>query len=720
MGAATPSASAGRASALCRFTLPRLLLLLLLPSAPAATTAPRPAVLRTARQAHALSYSQAARAWPIHLARAQITYYQPSFGALFLIDATDGIYANPHPGDRPALHAGDIVAVDGVSGPGDVAPVINNARFRILGHAPLPPAPQVAFDRLSSGAFDARWVTMEGIVRSIDHPAGRADFDGTTRFDSNNLLLYLASGDERLAVVTRLPGGPIPRSLVDAKVRLRAAVGSRFNQRKQLIGIQAFMPDLSFLQVLQPAPLDPFTLPVSAVTTITRDPSGDPGHRVHIRGIVTSRFDQKHFSLSDSEHGIFVTAQDSIAVQPGDLLDVVGFPSSGDYTAYLDGALVRRLGSAPLPQPFHLTATQALVGLHDAELVEIDATLIEPFRGPQGAGSLHLDDRGFRFPAVLSPESPPGLLYTIRVGSRLRLRGICVIHTSDGSTPRSFDLLLRSPADIQILRAAPWWTPRHTLLLAAALAALVLIIFTRNLGLRRRVALQTHQIQTQLEEARALRIRAEAATSEKSLALDRLLAAQKDLLLAQEELRYQATHDALTGLWNRAALLDSLHREIERALRTRSSLGVLLLDIDHFKPVNDTHGHLAGDSVLREIGRRITRSIRPYDIAGRYGGEEFLILLPGCDRSETQRSAERIRDAIGAQPFRASDALLPLTVSIGATVACDPLRESCRVPECRDSGAELLSRADSALYQAKSAGRNRTILRLPDPVPVHS
>jgi len=715
MVAASPSASAVRTWALRRFCVP-LLLLVPQPSARAATIPARLPLLTTARQAHILSAQQAARGFPIHLARAQITYYQPSFGALFLMDATDGIYANPHPGDHPALHPGDIVSVDGITAPGDVAPVINNARFRILGHAPLPAAPQLSFDRLSTGAFDSRWVTIEGIVRSVLHPSRRSDYDGTTRFDSSNLLLSLASGDDRLDVVTRLPRGPVPYSLIDARVRLRAAVGSRFNQRKQLTGVQVFMPDLSFLQVLEPAPLDPFTLPLSTVTTITRASSGDPGHRVHIRGVVTSRFDPRHFSLSDSEHGIFVTTQDSIAVQPGDLLDVIGFPSSGGYTTWLDGARVRRLGSAPLPQPIRLTATQALAGVHDAELIQIDATLIEPFRAPQGVGVLHLDDRGFRFSAELSPESSSGLLDAVRVGSRLSVRGICVIHASDGSSPRSFDLLLRSPADVQVLRAAPWWTPRNTFLLAATLAVLLLIIFTRNLGLSRRVSAQTRQIQAQLENARALRIQAETATQEKSLTLDRLLTAQRDLLVAQESLRYQATHDALTRLWNRAALIDFLHREIERALRTQAPLGILLLDVDHFKRVNDTHGHLAGDAVLSELARRILRSIRPYDIAGRYGGEEFLVLLPGCDQTQTESSAQRIRAAIGDRPFAAADTRLSLTVSIGASVLPAWLDPRHPKPDCHDCDAALLSFADSALYQAKSAGRNRTVLRLPDPI----
>jgi diguanylate cyclase (GGDEF)-like protein len=179
----------------------------------------------------------------------------------------------------------------------------------------------------------------------------------------------------------------------------------------------------------------------------------------------------------------------------------------------------------------------------------------------------------------------------------------------------------------------------------------------------------------------------------------RILDLQNKLISAREELRFRATHDELTGLSNRRVVLEAIDREYARCRREGGSLGIILIDLDHFKNVNDTHGHLAGDAVLKEAARRMTASIRPYDTLGRYGGEEFLVLAPSCNSSGAVKLAERIRESIQALPMPSIAGPLSITASCGVAVstAAKPLDPQ-----------ELLRLADEALYRAKQNGRNRS------------
>jgi two-component system, cell cycle response regulator len=178
----------------------------------------------------------------------------------------------------------------------------------------------------------------------------------------------------------------------------------------------------------------------------------------------------------------------------------------------------------------------------------------------------------------------------------------------------------------------------------------------------------------------------------------RILDLQEQLLRAKEALRLQATHDSLTGLLNRASILELLQTELERGVREQSPLAVLMADLDRFKQINDTHGHLVGDATLRIAAQRMKACLRRYDTLGRYGGEEFLIVLPGSDFAGSLREAERLQRSIAAEPFRVGALSLPVTCSLGV---------SWRVyPESADTDT-LIREADLALYAAKSRGRNR-------------
>ncbi len=169
----------------------------------------------------------------------------------------------------------------------------------------------------------------------------------------------------------------------------------------------------------------------------------------------------------------------------------------------------------------------------------------------------------------------------------------------------------------------------------------------------------------------------------------------------EQELRIKATRDALTGVYNRGAILEILQKEIARHERDKSWVSIIFADLDHFKRINDEYGHLAGDAVLLEVARLMSANLRPYDALGRYGGEEFMIVLPACDANGAVVIAERIRAGVGDLPIAIDFRMIASSLSIGVA-AIDGEK---MIPL---SG--LIHLADNALYQAKSKGRNRVQL----------
>jgi diguanylate cyclase (GGDEF)-like protein len=167
----------------------------------------------------------------------------------------------------------------------------------------------------------------------------------------------------------------------------------------------------------------------------------------------------------------------------------------------------------------------------------------------------------------------------------------------------------------------------------------------------------------------------------------------------REALLERATRDALTGLWNRPTILDVLAREIIHAQRTGTPLALALIDVDHFKLVNDTYGHHGGDEVLRSLAHRLFGALRQNDWLGRYGGEELMVVLPGLTYTGGGAPIERLRECVEERPFTVREFSVPLTVSIGVSW-CE---------SSSDTAHDMISRADAALYAAKGSGRNRVV-----------
>jgi len=186
------------------------------------------------------------------------------------------------------------------------------------------------------------------------------------------------------------------------------------------------------------------------------------------------------------------------------------------------------------------------------------------------------------------------------------------------------------------------------------------------------------------------------------LVAERILSVQEELVAAHEHAKFQAiqvVQDCLTRLLNRAGIMDALNHELSRSHRSREPFAVIMADVDHFKHINDTYGHPAGDEVLCEVATRIKTSLRAYDSVGRFGGEEFLGIIPGCDEPTAFQVAEKIRQAVGGTPVKVLGEDKTVTISLGV---------NARMGET--SAHAMLSAADAALYQAKACGRNCTKL----------
>ncbi|MFH0799255.1 MAG: GGDEF domain-containing protein [Pseudomonadota bacterium] len=166
----------------------------------------------------------------------------------------------------------------------------------------------------------------------------------------------------------------------------------------------------------------------------------------------------------------------------------------------------------------------------------------------------------------------------------------------------------------------------------------------------------------------------------------------------QEEMHQMANYDAVTGILNKHAFVNRLKEEFSYAKRTHLGISLLMIDIDFFKKVNDTHGHMAGDYVLNGVAQRIQKAVRDEDILARYGGEEFVVILRGIDAKGAGPLAERVRSLVASEPFKFENILIPVTISIGIGTQS---AEACTTP------AELIAKADSCLYISTQNGRNR-------------
>ena len=616
--------------------------------------------LTTAREAHDLSLEEATRAYPVHL-RAVVTYYDPYIdsrhAAIFVHDSSGSIFISVPLRPILPLRAGTIVDVVGVSGTGDYAPILARAQLRVIGESQVPTnAPRATVAQMISGSLDGQWVEVEGLVHAV-------------HLTQWNVTLEIATAGGLLSATTRRESGKDYDSLVDSLIRLHGNNAPEFNRKRQMVGVRLFFPSLEEVKVVQAAPGDPFaTPPLSIPQLLQFSPRLEIPRRVHMQGRVTLQWPGRTLCIQQAGNGLCMRTAQSTPANVGQLVDVIGFPAISEYKATLDNAIFRVAGDAAPPQAKPVLPDQAFQGDHDGELVQIDGELIGQDRAASDP-TLMIRSGKFLFLAVLPRDSTPAGSFPWTDGSQLRLTGICSVQFDPETTnlgagevrPGLVRILLRSTGDIEVLQAPSWWTQAHALAVLAVLCTLVFAAFAWIIVLRLRVRHQTQALRS-----------------------------------SEERLRHMSEHDALTNLPNRILLADRLNMALKRAEKSQAGLGLLMVDVDRFKEVNDCLGHIAGDRVLCELADRLTAPVRMTDTVARIGGDEFIVLLPDLRApAEALTIAAKIVSA-GSSPIDIGTEHIPVTVSVGV----------CTYPEGGMDAEELLRNADDAMYRVKAQGGN--------------
>ena len=448
-------------------------------------------VLTQAAQIRRLTSQEAQRQYPIRL-RGVLTYYMSEKRLTFFQDSTAGIYVNIV-GKPPDAHTGDLVEVSGVSGAGFFAPEVEQPEIRVLGKAPLPAARRFALEDLLSGEQDSQFVEVRGIV----HSARMETMLLAHRQEGvPELALVIASGRNKFkAWITKFDRTTDYSSLVDARVAVRGACGALFNEKRQLVGVQLFVAGTDQVQVVEPAPAEPYALPVLPTSHLMQfSPEMVSGHRIHVQGVATLCKPGKFLYVQDASGGVKVVSPQSDAVRIGDHLDVIGFPSAGQYAPVLDDGAFRRLApDAGAPTPVDLTRGAGLSSDHDAELIRIQGKLL----GHSVEGDdlvLALDRNGATFSAVLPYSRSSARMRSLPVGTLLKVTGVWSIEADEFRRPTSFRVLLRSAEDGVVMELPSWWTSTRIFLVLVFLAIVVGLIAAWVIVLHRRVREQTYEL----------------------------------------------------------------------------------------------------------------------------------------------------------------------------------------------------------------------------------
>jgi PAS domain S-box-containing protein len=467
---------------------------------PPPTLAPSLAIPTRVIDIHNLSEKEAERAYPVRI-RGVITFHggstsRPGNTVLFVQDATGGIYIET-PSWNLGLSARDFVEVKGVTGHGWFSNQIEKPAIQILGRAPLPAPLRPRNEEIALGQQDSQWVEVSGIVHSaqIQEP-------------SQELILSLAVGLGRVRVVVQNHGALAPAKLLDSEIQIQGVCGGVFNAKQQMIGVVVYVQDLSSLRILERGKLTSESPPMDSIRDLARlSVRTTSGHRVKVRGIVTL---QKAFStlfIKDATDSLKVETSQATSVQPGDTVEVWGFPALDEGSRKLVDAEFRKLSSGPPPAPVDISLEEALQGNFDSSLVRLEGRVFRAITIGNSPPSLLVVSGPVAFRAQVLGEGARAELARLQVGSRVRITGICEALAQENGAPPAFRLLVRSPRDVEVVESTPWWNLERARRVLGLMGVMMLAAAAWVVLLRRQVRSKTAEIREWLRREARLKDR---------------------------------------------------------------------------------------------------------------------------------------------------------------------------------------------------------------------
>ena len=456
-------------------------------------------VLDTIAKVRDLSAQEAERGYPVQVSGV-VTYNELDSAQQldFLQDGTAGIYVGLNSKLFDVFPpAGTRIELMGFTGQGGFAPIIEAEGLRLIGHDQYPNATPASMQSLMTGMVDSEWVELGGVVRSLT-------------VLSNRTMVTISTGDANIEMTVMGGDHAVPSNFVGASIEAHGVCRTLFDTRRRLQGIAICVPGWDQLEIKESEMADPFQLPPRPINGLFEFHAGGYGlNRSHVRGRIILRERNGAFYLQDESGGILVEAGG--AVPETDWVDVVGFPALKDQLPMLEDALVRPVAQTATitvaPPANRLSPESALDADLNATLVTLDGrVLTHSFSTTEETVTVQF---GQRLIDAIMERSEHDPLPPFVASSTVRFTGVYVARLDNDRQIQSFQIMLRSAADAEVISVPPWWTAQHALYVFGGLSGVLLMALAWVAGLRKQVRRRTSQLREEIEERKRIEAQVE-------------------------------------------------------------------------------------------------------------------------------------------------------------------------------------------------------------------